>query len=598
MRVADLFAELGFKVDDKGARQFEGRLDKVKARLGDVGKTAKTIAKGLGVVGAAAGAAALGVFKLTESIAKAGDRFAKEGKKIGVSAVSLQELSFAAERAGANSEAIIKAITRMGKGLNDARVRGTGPFIDSMNQLGIDMAEFEGLTPEETFGRLADAIAGVDDGLTRAAIANDIFGRSGRDLVPLLVEGSAGIEAYRERARELGYSMSDEAAAGSEVFIDRLTDLKGALGGLKFTIGSELMPVIGEYVERVTDWIVKNRELIATKIRETLERVVEVVREGVPVVLKMIKGLGGLIEKMGGLESAVKLVVAGLVTMKLATLAAAGPWGILLAAAVAAGAGIGKVLADTAGGVQDLRFEIIELGVELKTLERNRQLFERREELAGQQVEALEKLERGAGQLSRAEFEELEDQARTAARRAGTAEETERTLEALRSRRRREIKQAAERGLEGVKGKRRERILAQAAERARQRGGGVGALEASIAEVRAGPARKPGKGGGKAAAAPAAPADEGPTIDELLDQAVGVETVGRTAAGGPVQLGTTINRIDASYNAPTTIQIEVDAPDGEEDPAAFGRRIAEAVAAELGKRDQRVFEHYRSAVVT
>ena len=63
---------------------------------------------------------------------------------------------------------------------------------DSLDALGISIASLEGLSPEQQFQAFANALAGVEDASTRAALAQDIFGRSGTELLPLFHPGRAG----------------------------------------------------------------------------------------------------------------------------------------------------------------------------------------------------------------------------------------------------------------------------------------------------------------------------------------------------------------------------------------------------------------------
>ena len=92
---------------------------------------------------------------------------------------------------------------------------------------------------------LADALAGVEDASTRAALAQRIFGRSGTELLPLFTAGAEGLEAMRQKARDLGIVMSTEDAAAAAEFKDSLNELKGAFAGL-------LMPVLPAIIKRLT----------------------------------------------------------------------------------------------------------------------------------------------------------------------------------------------------------------------------------------------------------------------------------------------------------------------------------------------------------
>jgi hypothetical protein len=359
--IRKLVIALGVKVDDKKLEGFTKRLGISKERMGQLKAAGRGLAKGLAVVGAAAGAAAFGLFKLVGSIAETGDTFAKEGKKIGISAQTLQEWSFAAERSGANAEQLIKAVTKMAKQMNDARIKGTGPLVDQLDDLGISIEEFQGLNTEEAFAKFADVIASIDSPVRRAAFAQDVFGRSGRDLIPLLAEGADGIEALREEAKRLGLTMSDETAAASEQFQDSMLDLKSVVNGLKFAVGAELIPVVRNWIERAKDWILANRELIAGKVTAFVQGMIKAIRELLPLASKIIGWLGEFVKALGGADDALIAVVSTLGGLKIATAAAAaglGPGGILVGALIA----LSPFLAKFADQLVDIIAQMNEIG--------------------------------------------------------------------------------------------------------------------------------------------------------------------------------------------------------------------------------------------
>ena len=83
---------------------------------------------------------------------------------------------------------------------------------DALAALGLTAEELKGLSPETQFQIIADKLGAVDDASTKAAIAQDIFGRSGAELIPLMNEGAEGMAALRQEARDLGVVFSQDAA--------------------------------------------------------------------------------------------------------------------------------------------------------------------------------------------------------------------------------------------------------------------------------------------------------------------------------------------------------------------------------------------------
>ena len=72
-------------------------------------------------------------------------------------------------------------LTEAAKGSDHAR--------DTLFQLGLSMADLRKLSPEDQFTLIADRLSKVENTTRRAALAMEIFGRGGTELLPML-EGS------------------------------------------------------------------------------------------------------------------------------------------------------------------------------------------------------------------------------------------------------------------------------------------------------------------------------------------------------------------------------------------------------------------------
>lgn len=349
------------------------------SKLQKFGLAVNGVKAALGIMTGAFRAAKSVVFDFTADLAKQGDDLAKTANKIGITAESLQELSFAAQISGSDVGKFTKAIQTMAKNLNDARVKGTGPFMDTMNQLGISVAEFDNLSPDEIFERFADEISRLDDPITQAALAADVFGRSGKDLLPLFKEGGAGIRSLRKEFKELGGGFTDDGAKGAEEFVDAQTRLLTVIESVKIAVGEELFPVLQGVIDQVRLWFQANREIIKQKLLEFVNKAVSAFTRLVPVagkifdwfvgviphVVSFVEFLGELIEGVGGFENALSLAVTAMVAMKVASAGALGPIGLIMTA-FATILPFAIQLGDKLG---DIAFGLSEVGKEARILE-------------------------------------------------------------------------------------------------------------------------------------------------------------------------------------------------------------------------------------
>lgn len=170
-------------------------------------------------IGIAAGTAA--ITAMTAKIIELGDNIGKAAKRMGVSAESFQKLSFAAERAGSSANDVEKAFKRMSSVIVDAE-NGLTESKRALAALGLSFDDLKGKKPEEQFDIIAERLALVEDFSLKSATAQDVFGRAGTAIIPML-------ENYKQLGDELervGGIMSNEAVEAAEKLKDDLTDLE------------------------------------------------------------------------------------------------------------------------------------------------------------------------------------------------------------------------------------------------------------------------------------------------------------------------------------------------------------------------------------
>jgi hypothetical protein len=63
-----------------------------------------------------------------------------------------------------------------------------------------------------------------------------LFGRSGKDMIPLLNQGSAGIRGMQDEAKALGLELDDKTAKAAERFNQNLIRIDAASRGLSQTL--------------------------------------------------------------------------------------------------------------------------------------------------------------------------------------------------------------------------------------------------------------------------------------------------------------------------------------------------------------------------
>lgn len=279
--VDELVTILGFEVDDSGAKDFEKGLESVK-------QGAKKVV--IAVTAAAAAASAWAV-----SAAKGADESLKFARGIGVSFEALQELEFAAERAGAGADGLRSLLEKL-------------PTLGLSGATGIAV--------------LADEFKGLS--ASQALVKGQALGISEKQ-IRLLKLGSSGIKSLRSEAQKLGGVISADQASKAEEFVDSMTNVKFAISGFAKNLGIEFIPVANEIITGLTGFITANSDLIKTGLSAFVEGIVggfKLFASAIGLVKDAIMKVVPVFDFFIGKAGAVKIITA-VVTGALLILAAA-----------------------------------------------------------------------------------------------------------------------------------------------------------------------------------------------------------------------------------------------------------------------------------
>lgn len=339
----------------KGKIQIEIKAkDDASVKMAKIGRSAdamsakfRTMGKVMFGVGLAM-AAALGAAVI--SYAKMGDEVAKMAKRTGLAVEMLSELRHVAGLTGTDLSSVEKATKRMSKTIVDAS-EGMATYIRAFDRIGLSAEQLMRLSPEDQFWTIAKAIGSLGDATLRAATAQDIFGRAGTQLLPMMAESAEALDEMRQEAHDLGIVFDEEAAKKAEKFQDSLLKLKGSVQGLGIAVADVLVEDINKFIDSATEAIVK--------VKAWTEANPELVTN-LKVLIAILIGAGGLIYAFTTIAKAIIAVNAALMIMH----ALAGPAGwIKLAAglAIAAAAIFGmKELIGGGGAVTPLPIEELE----------------------------------------------------------------------------------------------------------------------------------------------------------------------------------------------------------------------------------------------
>ena len=166
------------------------------------------------------------------------DAFGKMSDQTGIAANKLQAYVNAGKLAGVEQATIDKGLRRLAQSMREAD-QGIATYSDSYKALGISVRDVDGnLKKSETvLGEIADRFADMPDGATKAALAMEIFGRSGASLINLLNGGKTALE-------EFNYETSENFAQNAEFFNDQIAVLTIRFDGFRKQLADQLLPTL------------------------------------------------------------------------------------------------------------------------------------------------------------------------------------------------------------------------------------------------------------------------------------------------------------------------------------------------------------------
>lgn len=201
-----------------------------------------------GIVAAGTAAMTGAIVKGTSDVASYGDNIDKMSQKMGLSAQAYQEWDAVMQHSGTSMEAMKASM----KTLANAAQTNNAAF----EELGITQEQLATMSQEQLFEATIAALQNVEDTTTRTYLAGKTLGKGATELGALLNTSAEDTQAMRDRVRELGGVMSDDAVKAAAAFQDNLQDMQTAISGVGRNMMSELLPSMNEIIAGFTSLII------------------------------------------------------------------------------------------------------------------------------------------------------------------------------------------------------------------------------------------------------------------------------------------------------------------------------------------------------
>lgn len=301
----DIVVQLTDKNTEAGLKKITASAEGAKSALGKMKNDLMAIGAGVGVVGIGA--------KLAKEAIQWDVAVKKLSGITGATAKETSELLAVANYMGVAMEDSAGAFAKFSKNVGTAKekmevARAEGKLsTDIFSKLGYTLEDIQGKNTVEVFKMIQERLRGMKDGAEKTRVEMELFGRTGYQMHAMLNMSAEQMDKVAERAKAMGLIIDDETAAKSAKLNRELKDLENTGKRLAVSIGHELVPVFNDYAKGVLD-VAKEFESMTAEQKEAIGGIVKFGAEAGAVIIVM------------------RSLTSALGFMRLATLAAAGPW--------------------------------------------------------------------------------------------------------------------------------------------------------------------------------------------------------------------------------------------------------------------------------
>lgn len=286
-------------------------------------KRMRDFGKRMALAGAAISAAGVGIAAGVRAQLNAADDMSKAAQKIGIPTDELSRLAHAADMSGVSMTTLQTGVQRLSKVMVEQPKK--------LAAVGIAARDASGkMRPvSEVMAELAEKLAEMPDGAEKTALAMELMGRGGADMIPMLNGGKKALKDMLAEADALGIVFTPEMGKSAEAFNDNLSRLRKQASGIFTVISTNLAPVLVQ----ISDYVVQ----LAAGFRSLspdMQRWISIAAGAVVVLGPVISGLGLMIMSMGPFVAAMTAGAAAIKGIGLAL--AANPIGLAAAAVGAA----------------------------------------------------------------------------------------------------------------------------------------------------------------------------------------------------------------------------------------------------------------------
>ncbi len=256
----DVSVVFGASIDKliAGVEQAKGAIESVKDSTDKVSEGAKSLLEGL-----LAAFSVEGISAFIEKMATLGTQTERTMALLGVSSETVGELNFVAQATGGSLDSLATTTERMALNVQKSTKDAFNPAALALQKLGLSVADFEGLSADEYINKVADASAKFANDFDKAQVLMALGGRGMAQLIPILAQGSEGLDELRQKALDAGGTLDEKTTKSLADVHVALLAAQAAVTGLGAVVVSALSPAIIDSAEKFAEFTSEVKNLVA-----------------------------------------------------------------------------------------------------------------------------------------------------------------------------------------------------------------------------------------------------------------------------------------------------------------------------------------------
>lgn len=281
----------------------------------------------------------------------------------GIATDELQKLSYASELIDVDVDTMTGSMEKLVRSMNSAR-EGSGQAADAFRKLHIRTTDTHGQLRDvnDVFYEVIDSLGQVRNETERDAMAMEIFGRSARDLNPLIKEGSQKLKEFGKEAEEMGKVVSEDNLQSMGNLSDAMHRFDTTLGTLKKNLAMAVIPVLTGLFNAIAAIPVP----VLTAIG-----VIAGLATGIVAIVNAVKGLAMVYAIMQAFFGQFSLSGGKTVAIILAIVAALIALGVVIAALTGQTNAIDQTMSRTANMTEQMAQTVTNASSKAQTTSRN-----------------------------------------------------------------------------------------------------------------------------------------------------------------------------------------------------------------------------------